>query len=436
MIIQPLGFWGGVGGPTNNLVYWVNNRVQLVKLERADPIQDVMTDLRNIEPTTIVLRNQQSQAHILVDRTEEEQDIFTMLLTGILDTHTVVLITPERLLLQIVLNVGVQPVGRSPTTKTHPGQVDIRNESTKVVWQPLSLSHVTALIVKVLAHYKVSPDNRAGKLGLHSDQGGQSQVSIHVEHQRQACLQHWTYILITADNDAYLLPISNFHDGIGTVEDHNPEDQFRVSRHHNHHVVHQGIDADLHINQTHAGPVQGTGQVLNKVQNTYKIQVMKHNLTKYKLPTYCSGSIHTLAQEDGLSQALCETIEKTESVNMQPNQDGCQSPGQLDSIERGHDHQHRTSVVAKAWSPPESSHQDTACLYYTGSNSFLSMMITNMWPNGGFRLDLLSNPVPLRAVQTADQEYDKEHAGQRILPQVKPGGNNLQTSGGIYSTLS
>ena len=45
------------------MVHWVNTRVQLVKL-------DVMTEVRNIEPTTIVLRNQQSQAHILVDRTE------------------------------------------------------------------------------------------------------------------------------------------------------------------------------------------------------------------------------------------------------------------------------------------------------------------------------------------------------------------------------
>jgi hypothetical protein len=99
------------------------------------------------------------------------------------------------------------------------------------------------------------------------------------------------------------------------------------------------------------------------VQNTYKIQVMIHNLPKYKLPTYCSGSIHTLAQENGLSQALCETIKKIDSVNMQHYQDGCQSPGQLDSIERGHDHQRRTCVVGKAGSQPESSHQDTACLY-------------------------------------------------------------------------
>ena len=140
------------------------------------------------------------------------------------------------------------------------------------------------------------------------------------------------------------MPVSYFHDGIGTVKDANHDDQFGVDRHHNHLVVHQGIGADVHINQTHAGPVQGTGQVLSKVQNTCKIQVRIHILPKYKLPTFCSGSINTLAQEEGLSQALCETIKKIDSVSMQPKQDVCQSPGHLDSIERGHDHQHRWSV--------------------------------------------------------------------------------------------
>jgi hypothetical protein len=35
------------------------------------------------------------------------------------------------------------------------------------------------------------------------------------------------HTVITEDNDAYLGPIGNFHDGIGTVEDDNPDDQFR-----------------------------------------------------------------------------------------------------------------------------------------------------------------------------------------------------------------
>ena len=95
-------------------------------------------------------------------------------------------------------------------------------------------------------------------------------------------------------------PAVEHHDQYGeTVEDANHGDQFRVGWHHSHLVVHQGW--------TNAGPVQETGQVLSEVQNTCKFQVMLRNLTKYNLPTYCSGSFITLAKEEGLSQALCET---------------------------------------------------------------------------------------------------------------------------------
>ena len=69
--------------------------------------------------------------------------------------------------------------------------------------------------------------------------------------------------------------------------------------HHNHHVVHPGGN--------YAGTVQETGQVLSKVQNTCKIQVMLDNFPKYMLLHFCSGNIVTLANGKLLSRALCGT---------------------------------------------------------------------------------------------------------------------------------
>ena len=135
---------------------------------------------------------------------EEQHDICTMLPAKKLDRHMVVMITNRQVLLQLVLNISIKPVGRDSTSIIHPEQVDIRSERTRVVWQWHCLSHVPALIVNVLGQHAVSSVCPAGKPRQHSDWGGQSQVSTPVEHQRHADLQHWHSILRTEDTDTYL----------------------------------------------------------------------------------------------------------------------------------------------------------------------------------------------------------------------------------------
>ena len=121
----------------------------------------------------------------------------------------------------------------------------------------------------------------ASKLEQHGDKEGQSQVSTQIEQLQQAHLKHWQYMLTAEDTDTYLVPVHSFRDGTGTVKDTRLHDKFQTGRHQSH-----SIDEDVRLSQTHAGPVQAHGQVLSQVQNTCEIQVMSHNSTKYKLPTY------------------------------------------------------------------------------------------------------------------------------------------------------
>ena len=130
-------------------------------------------------------------------------------MVSLLNHHTITTISIQH-------KLCVKPVGRSPTSQTHPEFVQ------------------------------------------HSDQGGQSQVTTQVELQRQADLQHWESLNTTNDTDTYLVPVRYFHDGIGTVQDANKDDHLQVSRHHHHLVVNEAIDADAHNH--HDGHPDSIGQ--------------------------------------------------------------------------------------------------------------------------------------------------------------------------------